>query len=321
MSSLPTSMSMAHRHAFGTTGLAVSPVSFGSAPVGLLASDREAAGRLMNRLLDEGVNLVDTAAAYLGAEEAIGATIGHRRSEFVLVSKCGADSTEKGWEQATSAGQLTAQIERSLRRLGTDVIDVMLIHSLPLEVIKEGWAFEALFDAKRSGKIRFAGYSGDNAAAQWAVQQPGISALQTSLNLVDQANIELVLPAAAKHGVAVLTKRSIANGCWRPRDQHYDRYHGYVDPYRKRFAAMGLDLERLSSLVPGGLAGWSELAIRFTLSFPQVHTAIVGGTSLERALQNLGHATKGPLPTPVIDAMRAAFARARAGGGDWSALT
>lgn len=271
----------------------------------------------MNRLLDEGVNVIDTAAAYMGAEETIGATVGSRRDEFILVSKCGADSTEKGWVQATRKEELSAQIDRSLRRLDTDVIDVMLIHSLPLEAIREGWPFEALQEAKSAGKIRFAGYSGDNAAALWAVQQPGISVLQTSLSLVDQANIEQVLPAAARHGVAVLTKRSIANGCWRPRDQHYERYHNYVDPYRKRFAAMGIDLGRIAP----GVGGWSELALRFTLSFPQVHTAIVGGTSIDRALENLANASRGPLPQHVVDAIRAAFARARTGGDEWSALT
>lgn len=304
-----------HRRPFGTTGLSVSPIAFGSAPVGLLAAERESAGRLMNRLLDEGVNVIDTAAAYMGAEETIGATVGHRRGDFILVSKCGADSTDKGWVHATTKAELHAQIERSLRRLATDVIDVMLIHSLPLDVIREGWPFEALFEAKESGKIRFAGYSGDNAAALWAVQQPGIGVLQTSLSLVDQLNIDAVLPAAAKHGVAVLTKRSIANGCWRPREQHYQRYHDYVDPYRKRFAAMGLDLPRL------GAESWSELAIRFTLSFPQVHAAIVGGTSADRALENLSNAARGPLPHHVVDAIRASFAKARAGGGEWSALT
>jgi aryl-alcohol dehydrogenase-like predicted oxidoreductase len=302
---------------FGTTGLGVSAVAFGSAPVGLLAVEREATGRLLERLLDEGVNVIDTAAAYLGAEELIGATIGARRSEFVLVSKCGADNGPKGWFQATSAAEIAAQIDRSLVRLGTDVIDVMLLHSLPLEVLKEGWPIEALVKARTQGKIRFAGYSGDNEAALWAVQQADIRVLQTSVNLVDQSNIDVVLPAAAKNGVGVLTKRSIANACWRPRERHYERYHGYVDPYRTRFAAMGLDL---ASTAPG-IEDWAELAVRFTLSFPQVHSAIIGGTNVERALANLRFAARGPLPAESVRAIRAAFARARAGGGEWHALT
>ena len=305
------------RRPFGSTGLAVSPIAFGSAPVGLLASEREAAGRLMNRLLDEGVTVIDTAAAYMGAEETIGATIAHRRAEFTQVTKCGADNGPQGWVQATTKAELLTQIDRSLRRLATDVIDVVLIHSLPLDVLRQGWPFEALREAKAAGKIRFGGYSGDNEAAVWAIQQPEIAVLQTSVSIVDQANIDAVLPLAAKRGVAVLTKRSIANACWRPLDQHYRRYDGYVAPYRQRFAAMGLDL---ASIAPG-IGDWAELAIRFTLSFPPIHSAIVGGTSVDRALDILRCAAKGPLPASTVSAIRAAFAKARVAGGDWSGLT
>jgi aryl-alcohol dehydrogenase-like predicted oxidoreductase len=308
---LPTSL----RRPFGTTGLLVSPVAFGSAPIGLLASEREAAGRLMHRLLDEGVNVIDTAAAYLGAEEAIGATLAGRRDEFVLVTKCAADNTPSGWVQATGKKEIAEQIDRSLVRLQTDRIDVVLIHSLPLDVLRQGWAFEAVLEAKKQGKIRFAGYSGDNEAAAWAVTQPGISVLQTSLNLVDQANIDAVLPLTAKQGIGVLSKRSIANGCWRPREQHYERYHNYVDPYRRRFAAMGIDRERLAPEIEG----WAELAIRFTLSFPQVHSAIVGGTSVDRALEILRFAARGPLSAMTVSHVRSAFAKAR--DASWVGLT
>lgn len=310
-------LDLSTRRSFGSTGLAVSPVAFGSAPVGLLATEREAAGRLLDRLLDEGLNVIDTAAAYLGAEELIGATVGHRRAEYVLVTKCGAQSGPKGWVQATNKAEITAHIDRSLKLLKTEMIDVLLVHSLPLDVMKQGWPLEALDDAKKAGKIRFGGYSGDNEAAAWAVQQPGVAVLQTSVNIVDQANIDSVLPIAAKRGVAVLVKRSIANACWRPPAEHYDRYADYVAPYRQRLAAMGLAPDWKS----WGAAGWAELALRFTLSFPQVHSAIVGGTSLERMLENLRNAGKGPLPKTTVDLIRSAFAKARAGGGEWGGQT
>lgn len=310
-------LALAHRRPFGTTGLSVSPVAFGSAPVGLLATEREAAGRLLDRLLDEGLNVIDTAAAYMGAEETIGASVGHRRSEYLLVSKCGSDNGPNGWVRATTKAELASQIDRSLTRLRTDVIDVMLIHSFPLETMREGWPLEALAEAKTAGKIRFAGYSGDNEAAAWAVQQPEVSVLQTSVSIVDQANIDMVLPIAAKRGVAVLAKRSIANACWRPPAEHYDRYADYVAPYRRRLAAMAI----VPDWQAWGVTGWAELALRFTLSFPQVHSAIVGGTSIDRMLENLRNAAKGPLARPLVDALRASFAKARGGGGDWGGLT
>src|SRR5215212_523907 len=74
---------------FGRTGLDVSVLGYGAAPIGYLATEQEKVTRILNLLLDQGVNLIDTAASYKGSEEMIAKAIGHRRSEFVLVSKCG----------------------------------------------------------------------------------------------------------------------------------------------------------------------------------------------------------------------------------------
>ena len=74
---------------FGRTGLKVSRVAFGAGPIGYLGSDQEQAGKVLNLLLDQGVNVIDTAAAYMGSEDLIGKAVGHRRNDFVLVSKCG----------------------------------------------------------------------------------------------------------------------------------------------------------------------------------------------------------------------------------------
>src|SRR5687768_131010 len=74
---------------FGRTGLVVSVLGFGSAELGILEVEQERVKRVLDLLLDAGVNLIDTAAGYGGSEEMIGKAISHRRSEFVLVSKCG----------------------------------------------------------------------------------------------------------------------------------------------------------------------------------------------------------------------------------------
>src|SRR4051812_43379373 len=81
-------------HPFGRTGFNVSVLGFGSAPVGYLKTDQDRAGQVMNQLLDAGVNLIDTAASYPGSEELIARTIGHRRDQFVLVSKCGSNKVD-----------------------------------------------------------------------------------------------------------------------------------------------------------------------------------------------------------------------------------
>ena len=85
---------------FGKTGLDVSVLGFGAAPIGYLDTERERVARILNLMLDAGVNLIDTASNYPGSEEAIADTVGHRRGEYVLVSKCGPklpDLEERAW--------------------------------------------------------------------------------------------------------------------------------------------------------------------------------------------------------------------------------
>ncbi|MBT5192024.1 MAG: aldo/keto reductase, partial [Rhodospirillaceae bacterium] len=77
------------RRSFGKTGLEVSILGFGGAPVGFLETEQRDVADILNGLLDQGVNLIDTAAGYSGSEEMIGKTIGGRRDDYILVSKCG----------------------------------------------------------------------------------------------------------------------------------------------------------------------------------------------------------------------------------------
>ena len=84
--------------------------------------------------LDSGVNLIDTAASYYGSEEMIGKTVGHRRDEFILVSKCGGEFDEFD-DPAWSPAVITKTIDRSLQRLKTDRLDVMLLHTCDLETL------------------------------------------------------------------------------------------------------------------------------------------------------------------------------------------
>ena len=163
---------------FGRTGLQVSRIAFGAAPIGLLQVDLDRSTALLNFLLDSGVNGIDTAASYAGSEELIGQAIGQRREQFVLISKCGGKVPEID-APAWSADLIGKTVDRSLRRLRTDHLDVMLLHSCDLATLQKGEAIEALVEAKKQGKVRWVGYSGDNDAAAWAVQQAQIAVLET----------------------------------------------------------------------------------------------------------------------------------------------
>ncbi len=303
---------------FGRTGLKVSRVAFGAGPIGYLGSDQEQAGKLLNLLLDQGVNVIDTAAAYMGSEDLIGKAVGHRRNDFVLVSKCGRKVDGVAGED-WSARLVTETVDRSLRRLGTDHLDVMLLHSCDLAVLKRGEALGALLRAKEAGKIRFAGYSGDNEAATFAVAQPGVDVLMCSANLCDQANLDGALAVAEAAGTGVIVKRSVANAAWKPLDAQMGIYRDYVKPYADRFTAMGLDPKALGF---SGTEAWMEIALRFTLAMRGVQVVSIGTTNPINAEANLRLLEKGPLGEDAVNAIRQAFQRALAAQGTlWPGLT
>jgi aryl-alcohol dehydrogenase-like predicted oxidoreductase len=276
--------------------------------VGYLRTDQDRVAAILNRLLDAGVNLIDTAANYEGAEETIARTVGHRRLQYILVSKCGPklpDLPEPAWSP-----ELVAEtVDRSLRRLRTDALDVMLLHSCDLKTLQRGDVLEALFAARDAGKVRFIGYSGDNDAAAYAAGLPEVAVIETSVNVVDQFNIDAVLPVAVAHKVGVLAKRPVANAAWKDLDDQPGMYKSYARTYTERLAKVGLDPADLGFAGPSDEA-WAELALRFTLSQPGVHCAIIGTTSPANARANLEAAEKGPLPPDVVRKIREAFHKA-----------
>lgn len=302
---------------FGNTGLSVSVIGFGGAPVGFLETEQKQVEQLLNSLLDQGVNLIDTAAMYAGSEELIGRSVSHRRDEYILVSKCGQEFSDlpgKAW----SAELITATVDRALKRLQTDHLDVMLLHSCEQEVLEKGEALEALVRAREAGKIRFAGYSGDNEAAVYATTLKDVAVIETSINICDQANIDLVLPETTKHGQGVIVKRPIANAAWKDLSEQKGMYADYARTYHERLKKMNISPADLGF----DASAWSEIALRFTLSQPGVHTAIIGTTNPKHLQANLEAASKGPLPQEVIDQLRQAFLQAqRADGTTWEGQT
>lgn len=309
-------MSQLSTRPLGATGLHVSPLGFGAAPVGYLGESQDTIAALLHAVLDAGVNLIDTAACYPGSEEAIGRAVASRRDAYVLVSKCGHASglPTPDWAPATIA----ASIDRSLQRLRTDRIDVMLLHSCGLETLQQGDALAALLKARDAGKIRHAGYSGDNQAAAWAAAQPDLAVIETSVSIADQHNIDAVLPVCRRHARGVLAKRPIANACWKSPDQQRGIYRDYAGEYRRRFEAMKLDPAALGFTA----ADWPAVALRFTLAIEGVHCAIVGTTRRASLAANLDAAARGPLDSRLVQAFRDAFARAQAAeDGAWLGQT
>ena len=299
------------RRSFGKTGLDVSILGFGGAPVGFLETEQREVAEILNNLLDQGVNLVDTAAGYDGSEEMIGKTISQRRNDYIQVSKCGR-ATDGIAGEAWSEACVTNTLDRALTRLKTDYLDVMLLHSCDLETLQKGEAIAALVKARDAGKIRFLGYAGDNEAAAYAAGLADVSVIETSINICDQANIDNVLGLCQQNNVGVIAKRSIANAAWKDVSEQRGMYVNYAATYADRLAQMAITPADLGF----GPDDWPEVALRFTLFQPGLSCAIVGTTKTSHVATNLAAAAKGPLPDATIDQLRAAFSRAEAGSGE-----
>ncbi len=286
-------MSDWRKRAFGNTGLEVSALGFGPGHIGSPAQSEQEVAKVLNSVLDLGITLIDTARGYGLSEERIGRHLAGRRGEFVLSTKVGYDvEGMPDWTGPT----ITAGIEAALRRLQTDYLDIVHLHSCSLEELKNNGVVEALAAAVQAGKVRVAAYSGDNAELEWAAQQAVFGSLQTSVNICDQRVIDRGLATAQANGKGVIAKRPGANAPWRFAERPVG---DYAEEYWVRWQAMGLER---------GEYEWQGLALRFVCYRPGVSSAIIGTSSLEHLRHDLGLVERGPLPAEVVSGLRQAFA-------------
>jgi aryl-alcohol dehydrogenase-like predicted oxidoreductase len=281
----------------GKTGMHVSVLGFGGAEIGYEQASVRLVGQLLGSALDAGLNVIDTAECYGTSEELIGKTVAYRRKDYYLLTKCGhaAGLSLPDWHPRV----LEQSIERSLRRLRTDHLDAVQLHSCSEQTLRKGDAITVLQRARDAGKTRYIGYSGDSGAALYAVQCGAFDLLQISLNIADQEALDLVLPAAMKQGLGVITKRPIANAVWRT-GKAPDSWYEY--PYWERLQKLDYDF------LKGDMQATVSIALRFTLSVPGVHTAIVGTANPQRWQHNAALAAAGPLPPAQYQAIRARWA-------------
>lgn len=277
---------------FGSTDCRVSVLGLGAGQIGAAEWPESKAGRFLNEALDAGITLIDTARGYGLSEERIGRHLAHRRAEFVLSTKVGYGVP--GHQDWTYDGIL-AGIDYALRLLRTDFLDIVHLHSCPVDVLERGDVIAGLEKARQDGKARVIAYSGDNEPLAWAVDGGKFGSVETSVNLCDQRALAEVLPRACERGLGVIAKRPVANAPWR--FEQCPSGH-YAEEYWRRWTAMQLD--------PRGLS-WQELAVRFSAYTPGVSSIIIGTTNIRHLLQNVAFVDKGPLPGDHYQAVRDAF--------------
>ena len=218
---------MDHRP-LGRTGLNVSPIGFGAFKIGRNSGikypkdyplpDRRQVAALLNGLLEMGINFIDTAPAYGDSETLIGQTIARRREEYVLCTKVG-ETFENGrsvYDYSTPA--VNQSIERSLKRLQTDHLDLLLIHASgnDLDILHHTDVVDIVLELRRRGMVHAIGVSGKTPegaanALTWA------DVIMVEYHLRDQSH-EAVITQAARKGVGVLCKKGLASGHLSPHE-------------------------------------------------------------------------------------------------------
>ena len=212
-------MSMDHRP-FGRTGLLLSPLSLGTMEFGSKVDDVEAA-KLFDAAIEAGINMVDTANVYAAgrSEEIVGRLIGSRRDQLIVATKFAVPTNSQDPNSGgTSRRTVIAACEASLRRLGTDYIDVYYIHR-PFTQTAIDETLRALDDLVRAGKVRYIGSSGTSGwqlvDTLWAAHDLGLNrpvVEQTAYHLLDRRAERDVVPAALTHDTALTVWSPLAGG-------------------------------------------------------------------------------------------------------------
>jgi aryl-alcohol dehydrogenase-like predicted oxidoreductase len=300
---------------FGSTGVQVSALGFGAAEIGSENVVDQTVDTILGMALDMGVTVIDTAAMYLDSEEKIGRSLRGRRNQFLLFTKCGRclpprhnllglgvrahrklRRSIRGVDEETSLDWyprvLEWNIEQSLRKLKTEWIDLIQLHSCSEEILRRGEVVEVLRRARKAGKVRYIGYSGDGPAALYAIRCGQFDALQISINIADQEALDLAVPLARQNGMGVIAKRPIANALWRGHRPENRDLHCYWD----RLQELRYDFLQDRRAF--------EIAVRFTLSVSGAHTMIVGTTNPAHFRQNVEFIAAGALDEDQFDAIR-----------------
>jgi aryl-alcohol dehydrogenase-like predicted oxidoreductase len=291
----------------GRTGVRVSPLCLGAMMFGAWGNpDHEDAIRIIHRALDAGINFIDTADVYSRgeSEEIVGkALAGGRRERVVLATKVHGTMGEDANEQGNSRRWITREVDASLRRLGTDWIDLYQIHRPDSScAIEETLA--ALTDLVRAGKIRYFGSSTFPAheivEAQWVSERRGLGRFvceQPPYSMLVRGVEADVLPVCEQYGVGVIPWSPLGGGWLSGR---YRKDAKVPSSHRAKLVANRYDMtlpvnqakleaaDRLAALAEEAGLSLVQMALAFVLEHPAVTAAIIGPRTLEQLEGQLG---------------------------------
>jgi len=309
----------------GRTGWKVSEISFGAWAIGGSWGDVSDADSLaaLHAALDGGVNFFDTADVYGdGRSERLMAKLKKERKEkFYIATKAG-----RRLDPHTAAGynrkNLTAFVDRSLKNLNTDAIDLLQLHCPPTEVYYMPEVFGALDEMVRAGKLLHYGVSVEKVEeALKAIEFPNVQSVQIIFNIFRQRPAELFFTEAQKKKVGILARVPLASGMLSgkitraskfAKDDHraFNR-HGEAFDRGETFSGVDFEtglraVEELKSLVPKN-ATLAQLALRWILEFPAVTCSIPGAKRPAQVAENIAASALPPLSKAALKKINALY--------------
>jgi aryl-alcohol dehydrogenase-like predicted oxidoreductase len=284
----------------GNSGLKVSEIGLGCNNFGMRI-DQGATDRVVGAAIEAGINFFDTADVYGGSQSEVmlGKALGEKRKDVIVATKFAMPMGPSPYQRGGSRRYVLSAVEASLRRLGTDYIDLYQMHAPdPDTPIEE--TLDALDDLVRAGKARYVGCSNFSgwqiADAHWTAKVSGLTKFVTAQNnfsLLERRVEHEVVPACVRFGLGLLPYFPLASGLLSGK---YAR--GVAPPEGTRLASWGRRgqdamnernfdrIERLSAWATERGRSLLELAFAWLLGHPVVPSVIAGATSAEQAAAN-----------------------------------
>ncbi len=311
----------------GRTGWKVSEISFGTWAIGGTwgtVDDKESIAAL-HRSLDLGVNFFDTADVYGdGRSERLLAQLRkERREEFYVATKAGR-RLDPHIASGYNRQNLTGFVERSLKNLETEALDLLQLHCPPTEVYYMPEVFGVLDDLVKAGKLRYYGVSVEKVEeALKAIEYPEVQSVQIIFNIFRQRPADLFFSEAQRRRVGILARVPLASGLLTGKltpdskfaEDDHRTFNRHGESFDRGETFSGLDyetglqaVEALRPLVPSGLA-MAQMALRWILMFPAVTCAIPGAKRPQQAEENILAASLPPLPASSMAEIREIYDR------------
>jgi len=314
--------------ALGRTGWKVSEISFGAWAIGGTWGEVDDAVSLqaLHRALDLGVNLIDTADVYGDghSETLIGRVLRERKGERIYVATKAGRRLSPHVAEGYNRANLSAFVERSLRNLGVEALDLVQLHCPPTEVYYRPEVMAIMDDLVAAGKVRFYGVSVEKVEeALKAIEYPNVQTVQIIFNMFRHRPAELFFREAQARQVGILARVPLASGLltgkmgpgttFEASDHRNFNREGKEFDVGETFAGVPYEVglqavEELRPLVPQG-ATMAQMALRWILMFDAVSCTIPGAKRPAQVVDNVAASDLAPLGTETVAAVRDVYDR------------